>query len=138
VVRLSTQFGVLTEYTAFFAREGTDLSEPDAVVREARSNFVSRAWQARSGLSSVNQEFNNQEQYAGKHLNARNVYWDDAMQRTQITRVQQISDGAFYKRGEQWIDSRLVDDPARQTRVIEVGTQAFDRLVERLAQDGRQ
>jgi Ca-activated chloride channel homolog len=40
IVRLSTEFGILTEYTAFLAREGTDLSRPAAVSREATDLFL--------------------------------------------------------------------------------------------------
>ncbi|MBU0755022.1 MAG: VIT and VWA domain-containing protein, partial [Planctomycetes bacterium] len=39
VVRLSTEFGILTEYTSFLAREGTDLTERGGVMAEAMDNF---------------------------------------------------------------------------------------------------
>ena len=62
IVRLSTEFGILTEYTSFLAREGTDLSQKDKVVSEAETLFNDRAIRTRSGLSSVNQDVNNQSQ----------------------------------------------------------------------------
>ena len=62
IVRLSTEFGILTEYTAFLAREGTDFSQKDKVLSEAENLFRTRAMQTRSGLSSVNQDLNNQNQ----------------------------------------------------------------------------
>ncbi len=40
IVRLSTEFGILTEYTAFLAREGTDLASPIGVRREAADVYV--------------------------------------------------------------------------------------------------
>ena len=43
IVRLSTEFGILTEYTAFLAREGTDLSQKDKVVSRGRDLFRDRA-----------------------------------------------------------------------------------------------
>ncbi len=61
-MRLSTEFGILTEYTAFLAREGTDFSRKDKVLSEAENLFRNRAMQTRSGLSSVNQDLNNQNQ----------------------------------------------------------------------------
>ncbi len=36
IVRLSTEFGILTEYTAFLAKERTDFSKKDAVVTPRR------------------------------------------------------------------------------------------------------
>ncbi len=37
IVRLSTEFGILTEYTAFLAREGTDLGRRTDVMRDAQN-----------------------------------------------------------------------------------------------------
>jgi len=39
IVRLSTEFGILTEYTAFLARQGTDFSQKDKVLSEAEGLF---------------------------------------------------------------------------------------------------
>ena len=74
IVRLSTEFGILTEYTAFLAREGTDFSQKDQVLSEAENLFRSRAIQTRSGLSSANQDLNNQNQKVLSCVNPRNKY----------------------------------------------------------------
>ena len=74
IVRLSTEFGILTEYTAFLAREGTDFSQKDRVLSEAENLFRGRAIQTRSGLSSVNQDLNNQYQKSISCVNPRNKY----------------------------------------------------------------
>jgi hypothetical protein len=47
IVRLSTEFGILTEYTAFLAREGTDLADSVEVLREASRSLESRAMRSR-------------------------------------------------------------------------------------------
>ena len=62
IVNLSTEFGILTEYTAFLAKTGTDLTKRDQVLAEAGRNFDSRAVQTRSGMGGVNQAMN-----AGEH-----------------------------------------------------------------------
>ena len=36
IVRLSTEYGVLTEYTAFLALDGTDFSQREALNEQAR------------------------------------------------------------------------------------------------------
>jgi Ca-activated chloride channel family protein len=139
VVRLSTEFGILTEYTAFLAREGTDLSQRDEVMAEAVRNFTGRAIATRHGLAAVNQEFNNDFQRRQTQLNGRNGYWDAGMNRVEITTVQQVNDRAFYRRGNQWIDSRVVesDGRAEPDRVIEFGSEAFRDLAEKLARRNR-
>ena len=61
IVRLSTEFGILTEYTAFLAREGTDLSKKEELLSSASDVLRSRAIQTRTGYASVNQDINNQD-----------------------------------------------------------------------------
>jgi Ca-activated chloride channel family protein len=141
VVRLSTEFGILTEYTAFLAREGTDLARREALVDQAWQNFDSRAVQVRSGLGAVNQELNTRQQKTSGQLNYRNTFWDAQMNRVEISAVQQVADRAFYRQGDRWIDSRLVNDNARQTepdRVIQFGSPEFLQLAHRLAAENRQ
>lgn len=140
VVRLSTEFGILTEYTAFLAREGTDLSNRARILSEANKNFRERALNCRSGLGSVNQEINVQAQMQQNQLNSRNNFWDANMNRVTITAVQQISDRAFYRRNDRWVDSRLLsqEQSLRPPRIISFGSDAFWQLAERLATEGRQ
>jgi len=139
VVRLSTEFGILTEYTAFLAREGTDLGEHDEVLAEAMRNVSSRAIATRYGLASVNQENNLQAQRHQYSLNMRNAYYDRNMNRVQITTVQQVNDRAFYRRGNRWIDSRLAQaKQQREQRVVRFGTPAYDAVVQNLAAKHRQ
>lgn len=108
IVKLSTEFGILTEYTAFLAREGTDLSRRDEVLAEAVRNFQDRAVATRSGLGSVNQSINNQAQIRQQVLNRGNRFFDRNMNRVEIATVRQIGDRAFYRRGGRWVDSRIV------------------------------
>jgi len=140
VVRLSTEFGILTEYTAFLAREGTNLTRREEVAETAWHNFNTRAQLTRSGLGSVNQEMNSASQKAASHLNHHNRYLDANMNRVQIATVQQVADRAFYRKGNRWVDSRIVDhsEQARPQRVVEFGSEAFMQLAQRLAGENRQ
>jgi Ca-activated chloride channel homolog len=140
IVRLSTEFGILTEYTSFLAREGTDLGKKDAVIAEARRNFVDRAMRARFGMGSVNQDRNLQSQKAQTTLNLRNKYFDANLQRVQVARVQQVNDRAFYRRGNRWVDSRLVENSSskKPDRVVAFGSKEYRALVSKMVRRGRQ
>lgn len=140
IVRLSTEFGILSEYTAFLAREGTDLSVRDTVLETANRNFVRRAVQTRTGTSSVNQDINRQRQKGQKVLNFYNDYWDLNMNRVAVSNVQQVADRAFFHRRGRWVDSRVVEeeDKIQPKRVIEFASEEFKKLLERLASQGRQ
>ncbi|MEK7483915.1 MAG: VIT domain-containing protein [Planctomycetota bacterium] len=139
IVRLSTEFGILTEYTAFLAREGTDLSKKADLLKEAGDNFISRAYQCRSGWSSVNQEINNQFGKNQVFMNPSNGYFDQTMKRVSITNVQQVNDCTFYQKDGCWVDSRVVEkEQIKATRTIILGSPEFYELVQKLVQQGRQ
>ncbi len=139
-MRLSTEFGILTEYTAFLAQQGTDFSQRDKVLSCAEDLLQNRAINTRCGLSSVNQDINNQNQKAVSCVNPRNEFFDAAMNKVATTGVQQVCDLAFYKRGDRWIDSRIVASPAevKPDQVIDFGSGEFRDLAAKLAQEGRQ
>lgn len=140
IVRLSTEFGILTEYTAFLAQEGTDFSQKDKVLSEAENLFRNRAIDTRSGLSSANQDVNNQDLKSVQCANPRNRYLDATMNEVATASVQQVCDLAFYKRHDRWVDSRLVTTATQvqPRRVITFGSQEFRDLASRLAREGRQ
>ncbi len=140
IVRLSTEFGILTEYTAFLAREGTDLANPASVQREAVDVLSSRAIEVRSGIGGINQSFNSIRQKGQTELNVRNFYYDEKLNQVSISTVQQVNDQAYYNRGSQWVDSRLVSrkDQVAPARVIEFGSKEYFDLAHRLARQNRQ
>jgi Ca-activated chloride channel family protein len=140
IVRLSTEFGILTEYTAFLAREETNLEDRDRVAHEAGRMLESRAIHTRSGLGAVNQSVNFDFQKRQATLNMTNGFYDENMNRVSITTVQQINDQAYYRRGDRWVDSRLVniETEVKPGKVIEFGSQEFVELAEELAKENRQ
>ena len=138
VVRLSKEFGILTEYTAFLAREGTDLSGRDEIATRAGRNFRSRALRDRSGWAGVNQSVNVQRQASQRTLNMRNSFLDRDLQNVQISTVQQVNDVALYRRGNRWIDSRVADRKQEPDRTVRFGSEQFSTLLRRLAREGRQ
>jgi len=139
IVALSTEFGILTEYTAFLATEGSDLSDRDAVLAQARDNFNSRAIATRSGMGAVNQAMNYQAQAQQMTLNRDNEFYDANMNRVAVSNVQQVNDRAFFQRGERWVDSRLVDrtEPEGEARVVAFGSDEHLALARALAAEGR-
>ena len=166
VVRLSTEFGILTEYTAFLARDGADLGDHARAVEEAGVFFGERN-ALRSGLGAANQESNIWFMKGQKSLNISNEAFDAEMKRGALSRrrtagvagaapqldgvlqapgkgagvaVQQVNDLAFYWKGSRWVDSRIVGKPggAQPAKVINFGSPEFMDLVRHLAQQNRQ
>jgi Ca-activated chloride channel family protein len=140
IVRLSTEFGILTEYTAFLAREGTDLTDAPGIAGETAGNLSRRAMGKRDGLGAVNQSFNYAAQISQDRLNMDNSFYDEKMARVSIAEVQQINDTAYYQRGRRWVDSRLVNNESevKPKKIIEFGSEEFIELAQKLAKANRQ
>jgi Ca-activated chloride channel family protein len=140
IVRLSTEFGILTEYTAFLAREGTDLGRRREVAHDAEVLFEQRALKSRSGRGGINQSFNMEAQRGQKTLNMTNSFINENFDRVSITTVQQINDMAYYFKNNRWVDSRLVEKESniQPDKVIEFGSQEYFELARKLAGQNRQ
>ncbi len=139
IVRLSTKFGILTEYTAFLAEEGTDLARFDELAEGCRTQLNAKAVATRWGAGAVNQALNVKRQKAQTFLNYENRFVDEQLQAVSFDNVQQMCDRAFFRRGGRWIDSRLLDAAAAATpaRVIMAGSAEHRALVDTLAAQGR-
>ncbi len=140
IMRLSTEFGILTEYTAFLATEGTNLSKPDAILEQAQRNFQERAIATRSGQGSMNQSLNNVAQRTQRSLNNDNSFIDANMNRVIITNVQQVNDRAFFRRDNRWVDSRLLNaaPTAGEPETVVPGTAAYRALVDKMVAANQQ
>ncbi|MEW6743957.1 MAG: VIT domain-containing protein [Planctomycetota bacterium] len=141
ILRLSAEFGILSEYTAFLAREGTDLSRNwEGLTAMCGDELHGKALQVRHGTGAVSQARNFNARKAQVVVDGRNQYWDEKLERVESTTVQQIADRAFFRCGAQWVDSRLVAGNAelRPDEIIELGSPAHLRLLQELVTENRQ
>lgn len=142
IVRLSTEYGILTEYTAFLATDGMMFSNNmhrDAVSR-ASAEIHHKAVQKRSGAASVNQDYNIQRTKSATQLNPGNRYLDDGLKQAEVKQVCQVADKAFYRQGNEWVDASLAGKEigSTPTRNINVSSPEFQKIATRLIADNRQ
>lgn len=139
IVRLSTEFGILTEYTAFLGLEGTDHSKRSEVNAQAWNNLQERGQQQRSGNSGWSQSSNAADMKRQGKENKRNEYVNDKLERVSVGEVQQLNDRAYFKKGERWVDTRLVEKTElKPDETIKLGSDEYLKLVERLTALGRE
>jgi len=138
IVRLSLKFGILTEYTAFLAEEGTDLSRPPGLLSQAREQLERKAAGMRVGSAANNQARNLEAMASKKTLNISNRYQDAEGKQKAANTIQQMNDKAFFLRGNRWVDSRLGSAPARPRRIVRIGSPELVDLAEQLARENRQ
>ena len=76
IVRLSLKHGVLSEYTAFLARDGVAFAPAaGTALPMARENFARRAMESRSGAGAVNQEVNLSKGKSAAVVDKANRFW---------------------------------------------------------------
>lgn len=140
ILRLSTEFGILSEYTSFLATEGTDLASWDALRLSCNAELERRAVRTRFGEAAVSQGRNFNAQKLQSCLNLENRYWHASGELVATVGVQQISDRAFFQSGGQWIDSKLITDQVEllPEETVPFGTPAHTAMLHSLAAEGRQ
>ena len=139
IVRLSLRHGVLSEYTAFLARDGQSFDpRPQAAVGTAMENIRARALapSSRSGSGGMNQEANVAKAKSAASVDKANRYLDAGLKETKAAEVQQLADRTFFKNNGRWTDSRIKGD-ATATRA-EIGSPEFNLLVDHLVATNRQ
>jgi len=140
IVALSTEFGIITEYTSFLATESADFTDNDAIIDDAVDLLSERAMATRSGQSSWNQEGNLAFQRSQQSLNKTNKFYDAGGNVTSIHTVQQCRNESLYLRNGRWVEAKLLpqEKTIRPDRVIEFGSPAHLELVWKLVARNRQ
>ncbi len=156
IVQLSARFGVLTEYTAFFANAGTNLGDWESLAAGCSSNLED-ASRRRSGEGAINQGVNFNDMKGKSQLAYDNRFVDERLAEKRIDTVQQLSDRCFYNNEGRWIDSQLIaaspttatgggmggglpadGSPIAVDETVEFATDRHFALIQELAVEGRQ
>ncbi|MBL8754898.1 MAG: VWA domain-containing protein [Planctomycetes bacterium] len=138
ILRLSTRFGVLGEYTAFLATEGSRLDDWSSLVQACQDSLGGRAIATRSGLAACNQGDNLWAMKGQSYANPFNAFLDHKLAVVETTAVQQVCDRAFLRRGNRWIDGNaVVARKLEPDRRVVVGTADYFTLVRRLEAERR-
>lgn len=140
ILQLTSEFGILTEYTAFLAQEGSEIANNEDNLKTAVTNFRYRALETRTGLASLNQSLNTINQKDLLCTNGRNCYFGSNLQQIEIATVQQISDRSYFRRKNRWVDGRILtkEQPEKIDEEVDFGSDRYNELLEEFVRDGRQ
>ncbi len=143
IVRLSKQYGILTEYTAFLATEadgrtafgGGAVAPASAAPALAEQSIQARV-KDRSGAASVNQEMNTREMERTALSAKSNLWLDAGMKAVEVRSVQMVNQNALFQRENRWVDARLLADAEKAPeRVVEFGTPEYAAAVDAMARE---
>ena len=157
IVRLSTEYGILTEYTAFLAREDTNFDAPEFTRLRTTEALEHRVVGSRTGAGGAVQSENlDSLDFGGNFDDAARTAAPAAPQRIyqnsyaeadeasgrietrQITLVQQLGNDALYQRGPRWVEARaLPRETEEPDEIVAFGTDRYDEIASQLIDEGR-
>ncbi|GJQ30500.1 MAG: hypothetical protein HBSAPP03_23840 [Phycisphaerae bacterium] len=149
IIRLSTTWGILTEYTAFLSREDADFSRGlSALNAPARENLRDTAIRLRSGAGGAAQQLDIEAKQAAANTQTANRYVGRApavagqearVEAYTVAAVQNVADKTLYNRKQRWVDASILEqENENPDRVVEFGTDAYFALAAQLARENRQ
>ena len=126
IVRLSTKFGIVTEYTEFIASGGGAVGHAEAVEEAKRRMHHANVQQA--GQWAVNQARNERELQGRLVATAAgNRYFDRRGRQVALDTIGQIGARTFYLRDGQWVEAEEPGD--RKQRVVKLFSKEYFELL---------
>jgi Ca-activated chloride channel homolog len=143
VVDLSTRYGILTEYTAFLAREDVPPMAMPEIRARVTDNLRDRAAGERTGAGGASQQLDLSAKSAAANAPAAGGYvvlsQTGQREERRAENIRQVADQTFYNRSNRWVDAALIDkDTLEPEETVEFGSEAYFMLAGELAKEGRQ
>lgn len=104
IVKLSLEYGILTEYTAFLAEEGRALATEE--VAERAAGAMRAGYAPVAGPAAVSQAQNAQGMQVQAQVGLTNTYLDAEGNRKRISNIQNVGQRGFVLRDGRWEDTR--------------------------------
>jgi uncharacterized protein YegL len=128
VVRLSKQYGIVTEYTEFIATASAGSLKGGAALAAEAGKRLDMARKEQAGAWAVNQAVNDRQlQMRAVAGPGANTYRDRRGKEMSVGNISLIGPRAFYLQDGQWVDAE--EAGARQTRVIKLLSPEYFELL---------
>lgn len=138
IVRLSTTYGILTEYTAMLALEGSSFHDMRALEAGCLAALNGRAVGTRTGGAAVNQGVNWNRQKLESAQSATTNYVDAKGAQVEARAMNQCADKTFYRVGQAWADASLAGTAATAQEEVAYGSDRHRQVLWELVAEGRQ
>ena len=131
IVRLSLEYGILTEYTAFLAEEGRAVSVREAAERAG--GYMRAGYAEPVGAPGVSRAQNAQAMQHQKQVGSTNTYLDAQGEVRRIANIQNVGQRGYVQRQGRWEDTRYQADQKIALRV-QAYSEAYFQLSRNFAQ----
>ncbi|PIQ26304.1 hypothetical protein COW36_15060 [bacterium (Candidatus Blackallbacteria) CG17_big_fil_post_rev_8_21_14_2_50_48_46] len=112
VIRLSKQYGIITEYTSFLVREDIDVRRPaaSAPMMDAADGYLKKSLESDKGSWAISQSRNAQKMQQNAAPAAVNRYLDEEGKEQEIQQVKYLAQRSFYFKKGIWQDAAVADE----------------------------
>lgn len=139
IIKLSLDFGIMSDFTSFFADDGSPGVMPLRAVREPRDKAMEAfAPTARGDMFSAVKEKNIQQLQGIKTENKRNSKINATGQSVEFDHIAQIGQNAYYKQGSRWVENTIQEPEQKHDRSVNIGTAEYAKVATQLIQENRQ
>jgi Ca-activated chloride channel family protein len=138
IVRLSTTYGILTEYTSMLALEGSSFHDLRALETACLHALNGRAVDTRTGSAAVSQGRNwNRQKLQMNQAETGNFLAPNGSQVDALA-MNQCGDKTLYRVGNAWADASLVGRSLEVQEEIAYGSARHKEVLWQLVDEGRQ
>ncbi len=109
IVRLSTRYGIMTQYTSFLADEEVEVANIDANVIIAHEAIADRAFEV-TGAAGVSQSIASGKLQQDAQAPAKAAYIAESGEEMSVDVIKIIGSKTFYLKKEVWIDAEYNED----------------------------
>ncbi len=139
IVRPSTTWGILTEYTSMLALEGSRFNDWHALESACADTLNGRAVAQRSGAEAVSQGINWNRQKIESNLAGTKGYVDSTLAQVETQNLAQCGTANLWRSGNRWTDAQLAGQTAPQIdEEVCFGSERHRQLVWELVEEQRQ
>ncbi|MBL9141304.1 MAG: VWA domain-containing protein, partial [Phycisphaerae bacterium] len=138
IVRLSTTYGILTEYTSMLALEGSSFNDLRALQAACLQSLNDRAVDMRSGGGAVSQGVNWNRQKLEGNLAGTNAYVAPNGTQVETGNMNQCGDKTMYRVGNAWADASLAGNDLAVQEEVAYGSPRHKEILWKLVEQRRQ
>ena len=134
IVRLSKEFGIITEYTSFLIETDEEIEAPKAaaMTRERLDRSLGEA----TGSHGVAQAENAGKMQRENQVNLTNDFYDANGNLVKYDAVRNVGSKAFYQRQGSWVDATFDAEKQQPTQIVQFSKEFFD-LIGKLGRDSQ-
>lgn len=128
LVSLSKEFGILTPYTAFLAREDVDLADDQTLINESKQELKVLDQVSGASANNLRMQKNSFASKASAAPSEKITYMNANGEAEKVETVKNVGNKVFYLRNNQWVEGTLTKDEIKNAVEVKQFTDDYFEL----------